>query len=69
MQPTNSNWGQEDEEEFQSDLQKLGPVKKDKKGQLDFDYLIKLLEIVDFKGKNLFQVQKVDFIRQRRDAL
>lgn len=47
----------------------LGPVKKDKDGKLDFEYLLKFCEVVGTHAKAKQEIQKRELVLKRREAL
>jgi hypothetical protein len=50
-------------------IKKLGPVRKDKNGNLDFEYLLQFCEVVGMHAKAKQEIQKRDIVERRRQAL
>ena len=62
-------WGQEDEEEFMTELKVAAVNCQEKNGQLKFEFLKTFLTRCEHKGKNLFVEKKREAIENRRAAL
>lgn len=62
-------WGQEDEQEFMTDLKVQAVDCMEKNGQLKFEFLKNFLQRCEHKGKNLFVDKKREALASRRKAL
>jgi hypothetical protein len=61
-------WGQEDEQDFMTDLKVAAVNCKDTNGQLKFEFLKEFLTRCEHKGKNIFIDKRKDYLAQRREA-
>lgn len=61
-------WGQEDEQDFLTDLKVAAVNCKENNGQLKFAFLKEFLTRCEHKGKNMFIDKKKDYLAQRREA-
>lgn len=61
-------WGQEDEQDFMTDLKVASVNCKETDGKLKFEFLKHFLTRCEHKGKNIFVEKKKGYIDQRRAA-